>query len=278
MVLSSNRFLAFDLIISMETTFRAVIVDDERLARAKVRRFLEEVEGVEIIAECTNGLEALETLTSQETDVVFLDVQMPEMNGLDVLRLYSSANAASELAVGYAPLVVFITAFNQHAIEAFQANAIDYLVKPFDFERFSSTVQRVRATLATREDARLYRERALAILPPAPTYDERFIFKTRGKVAIVEAGAIDWIESEGNYAVFHVGAAQHLLRETLSTLETRLDPAIFLRIHRSAIAQISFLSSLEQHPDGSYHALFRDGTRWGVGPTYREAVRRVLNL
>jgi two-component system LytT family response regulator len=233
---------------------------------------------VEIVAECKNGAEALEKLTTVKADVVFLDVQMPEISGFDVLRQYPAANAASELVLEDAPLVIFITAYDHHAIEAFEANAIGYLVKPFDFERFSATVQRARRTLGTRKDARLYKEQTQVFLPPAPAFEERFVFKTRGKVIIIEATTIDWIEAEGNYAVFHVGAARHLLRETLSVLEKRLNPASFIRIHRSAIVQIPFLTALEQHPDGSYHALLRDGTRWGVGPTYREGVRRVLGL
>jgi two-component system, LytTR family, response regulator len=254
--------------------FRAIIVDDERLARAKIRRFLEEIGNVEVVAECRNGTEVLEILPSLQVDVLFLDVQMPEISGMETLRLLSAFNIASEAM----PLVVFITAFDHYAIEAFQEQALDYLVKPFDFERFAATVQRVRATLSVRESARLYRENTQAALPPRALYDERFVFKTRGKIALVEVGTVDWIEAEGNYAVFHVGAARYLLRETLSVLETRLNPASFLRIHRSAIVQIPFLASLEQHADGAYHAIFRDGTRWGVGPTYRDAVRRVLNL
>lgn len=271
----------------MPKPLRAIIVDDERLARVKVRRFIEEYGSVEIIAECANGVEALRVIGEQAADVIFLDVQMPEVDGFEMLRLLHSSHLLPESA----PLVVFITAFDQYAISAFQENALDYIVKPFDYERFSAALQRVERTAAMAEDARRYHETTKEFIAhrqhaePEQAYETRFAFKMRGKVVLVGAEEVDWIEAEGNYAVFHVGggarlggSARYLLRETLSILEKRLDPASFLRIHRSAIVRISFLASLEQHEDGSYHAIMRDGTRWGVGPTYREAVRRALSL
>lgn len=265
----------------MPKPLRAIIVDDERLARAKIHRFLEDYGAVEIIAECANGMEALTVIGEQAADVIFLDVQMPEMGGFEVLRLLE----VSQLLPETPPLVVFVTAFDHYAVAAFQENALDYIVKPFDYERFSVALRRVERTIAMAEDARRYhettrefvaqRQRALQ----GQEYDKRFAFKMRGKITLIAAENVDWIEAEGNYAVFHVGVeGRYLLRETLSALEARLNPASFLRIHRSAIVRIPFLASLEQHEDGSYHAIMRDGTRWGVGPTYREAVRRVLNL
>lgn len=264
----------------MPRPLRAVIVDDERLARVKIRHFLEEYGGIEVVGECANGLEALTLLGEQATDVIFLDVQMPEVDGFEMLRLLHSSNLLPEPV----PLVVFITAYDQYAIGAFQENALDYIVKPFDYERFSTALQRVERTVAMAEDARRYhetmrefisqRQRALQ----GQEYEDRFAFRVRGKITLVAAENIDWIEAEGNYAVFHVGAIRYLLRETLSALEARLNPASFLRIHRSAIVHIPFLASLEQHEDGSYQAILRDGTRWGVGPTYRDAVRRMLSL
>lgn len=265
----------------MPKLLRAIIVDDERLARTKIRRFLEKYGGVEVLAECANGAEALNSLSAQSADVVFLDVQMPEMDGFEMLRLLHSSGIVSESS----PLVVFITAFDQYAISAFQENALDYIVKPFDYERFSAALQRVERIAAMVEDARRYHETTLEFVEQqrrtlqGQEYDTRFAFKMRGKITLIAAENVDWIEAEGNYAVFHVGAeGRYLLRETLSALEARLNPASFLRIHRSAIVHIPFLASLEQHEDGSYHAIMRDGTRWGIGPTYRDTVCRLLGL
>lgn len=265
----------------MPKPLRAIIVDDERLARAKIRRFLEDYGAVEIIAECANGMEALTVIGEQALDVIFLDVQMPEMSGFEVLRLLGE----SHLLPKTPPLVVFVTAFDHYAVAAFQENALDYIVKPFDYERFSVALRRVEETISVAAAARHYHELTWRVVEEQSQkqvsnlrFEERFVFKSRGKISLVATPDIDWIEAEGNYAVFHVGKARYLLRETLSALETRLDPAMFLRIHRSAIVRVSFLNSLEQHEDGSYHAIMRDGTRWGVGPTYRDAVRRALSL
>lgn len=263
----------------MSKPLRAIIVDDERLARAKIRHFLEEYGTVEIIAECANGMEALTVIGEQAADVVFLDVQMPGMNGFEVLRLLGASNLLPETL----PLVVFVTAFDHYAIAAFQENALDYIVKPFDYERFSQALQRVERTVSMAEAAKKYHETTQQLATQAHQqgdihYETRFAFKVRGKITLIAAEDVDWIEAEGNYAVFHVGAARYLLRETLSVLATRLNPALFLRIHRSVIVRIAFLASFRLHEDGSYEAILRDGTCRGVGPTYREGVRRVLQL
>jgi two-component system LytT family response regulator len=263
---------------------RAAIVDDERLARAKVRRFLEELGGFEVCAECANGVEALEILTSTSIDVLFLDVQMPEIHGFEVLQRLAELHRDEQTNddAPEMPLVVFITAFDNYATAAFAENALDYLVKPFDMERFATTIERVRRTVAVEAAARRYKESVQNLAEQAMTahiaYDERFIFRTRGKITLIQTDNVDWIEQQGNYAVFHVGSAEYILRETLSSLESRLNPILFIRIHRSVIVRLSFLAQVELSPDGSYEAVFRDSTRSGVGPTYRDAVRKALNL
>ncbi len=278
---------------------RVAIVDDERLARTKIRRFLEQMSDVEIVAECSNGSEALELLSNDtiSINVMFLDIQMPELSGLQVVQEYFrhqgeeyetekklSANTQESSPIGEkAPLFVFITAFEEYAIQAFKENALDYLVKPFDFERFALTMERVRKMYHLKSMAQLHHESLQGMILRheelvASEVLERFVVRTRGKITLVDVLSVDWIESDGNYAILHVGGATHLIRETLSSLENRLPPKEFIRIHRSVIVKISFLTTIELSPDGTYQAVLRDSTRSFVGPTFREAVRRVLGL
>jgi two-component system, LytTR family, response regulator len=278
---------------------KVVIVDDERLARTKIRRFLEQMPDVEIIAECSNGIDALELLHNENSicNLMFLDIQMPDLGGLQVVQEYFrykeelqknkknivESNLENVPNQENTPLFIFITAFEEYAIQAFRENALDYLVKPFDFERFELTMGRVRKMLRLKSAAQMQHESVQGLILQREEFAgnemiERFVVRTRGKITLVDVQEVDWIESDGNYAILHVGEVTHLIRETLSSLENRLPAREFIRIHRSVIVKISFLTKIELSQDGTYQAVLKDSTRSFIGPTYREAVRKVLGL
>ena len=283
-------------------TLRVLVVDDERLARQRLRRLLRE-EGVDVVAECSDGLEAVTALRTHAPDLVFLDVQMPELDGFGVL---------AEVGAERMPAVVFVTAYDQYAVRAFEVNALDYLLKPFDADRFRKAFRRARATLE-RDRAAEQQARLAALLdrlaagvgvtpsaasggeaspltlspvsaslearstaPAAGRYLERLLIKSGGRVFFVRIGEIDWIEASGNYLRLHVGREAHLLRETMATLEAKLDPSQFLRIHRSTIVRTDCIREMQPWFSGEYVIILRDGTRLKLSRSYREQVAAQL--
>jgi len=217
---------------------RALIVDDEPLARQRVRLLLGEEPDVEVIGESQDGFEAVDQIQATKPDLVFLDVQMPEMDGFEVLRRLPQTSL---------PVVIFTTAYDQHALRAFDAHALDYLLKPFKPTRFKEAVQRARELLANKH-AGLAARGLLALLgqtPAAAGQLTRLAVKTPGKVTFVELDQIQTIEAAGKYAVVHVGKENHVLRETMSSLESHLPPQRFLRISRSVIVNIDQIKELQ---------------------------------
>lgn len=244
-------------------TIRTILVDDEPLAREKLRRFLEPEEDFEVIAECRDGAEALKTIETNAPDLVFLDVQMPELDGFAML---------DHLDRGRLPAVVFVTAYDEYALRAFEVHAVDYLLKPFDRERFGQALARIR------EHRRLDEMRAKLekLLDERQRYPDRMEVRSSGRVIIVRVEEIDWIDAAGNYVKIHTGSETVQLRETMARLEERLDPNLFLRIHRSTIVNIDRIQELEQQPHGDYVVVLRGGQRLTLSRSYRERMQKLL--
>lgn len=250
-------------------TIKALVVDDEPLARERVVSLLKEEPGVELLGECRDGQEAIAAVRGLGPDLVFLDVQMPGVDGFQVLQ-----------AVGpdHMPVVVFVTAYDQHALRAFEVRALDYLLKPFDRERFRDALQRARTQIEQQETGDLGR-RLLALvkdLRPAPPRADRVVVKSGGRLFFLKTEEIDWIEAAGNYAKLHVGSASHLLRETMISLEARLDPERFVRIHRSRIVNMERVQELQPWFNGEYVVILRNGTRLTLSRGYREKLQERL--
>ncbi|MFP5262698.1 MAG: LytR/AlgR family response regulator transcription factor [Blastocatellia bacterium] len=233
---------------------RALIVDDEPLARRRLRRRLNYHADVDVIGECANGREAIDAIRAGRPDIVFLDVQMPEMDGFAVMEA---------LEADALPLVIFVTAYDQYALRAFEVYALDYLLKPFDRQRFDKALQRAKARLRADKGSEI-NQRALALLEELKartSHLERLIVKSGGRAFFLKTEEIDWIEAEGKYVRLHVGKESHLLRETISSLEAQLDPKRFPRIHRSTIVNIDRIRELQPWFHNEYRVLLRDGTQ-----------------
>lgn len=251
-------------------TIRALIVDDEPLAREKIRTLLRNHPEVEVIGEPRDGLEAVEAIRLDPPDLIFLDVQMPELDGFGVL---------AEVGPQTVPAIVFVTAYDEYALKAFDVHAIDYLLKPFDRERFERAL--ARAVDLIRGKPSDTDERILALLAELQAnqprkYLERMVVKSGGRVYFVVAEDIDWIEAAGNYVELHVGDERHLIRWTMKTLGQQLDPADFLRVHRSAIVNIRRIKELQPWFNGDYVIILDTGAQITSGAAYRESLKRLL--
>lgn len=244
-------------------SLKVIIVDDEAPARERVRDLLVNEPDIAIVAECTNGREAIAAIGAHRPDLLLLDIQMPQVNGFDVLR----ALPANQL-----PAVIFTTAYEQHALRAFEVHALDYLLKPFKQARFKAALQRAREQLRNRSDSNPD-ARILALLErlrPERNYVTCFVIKTASRVVIIKAGDIDWIESAANYALLHVGDKTHVHRETMRVLEEQLSPAQFLRISRSAIVNIERIKELQPMMKGEYVMILHNGKQLTMTRGIRE--------
>ncbi len=245
-------------------TLRTLIVDDEPLARERIRSLLEQEQDVQVIAECANGNEALEAIKEHSPDLVFLDVQMPGMGGFEVLRALGQAE--------HMPLVIFVTAYDQHALKAFEVHALDYLLKPFKQARFKQTVQRARQVLADAQAAALTRN-LLAAFGQGKAEREflaRIPVKDGERTVLVRTKLIEYIESAGNYVVLHVGKENHILRETLTALEQTLDPKQFLRISRSTLVNLDQIKELQPLFKGEHAVVLQNGKQLTMTRGIRE--------
>lgn len=242
---------------------KALIVDDEELARERVRRFLEPEKDITIIGERADGLTAVEAIRELEPDLLFLDIQLPELDGFQVLE---------EIGVERLPAVIFVTAYDEHALRAFDFHALDYLLKPYNHSRFSRALERARAHLNPIQNSNI-NEQILSLLKhvrPEQKHLERIMVKEGGRVFFLRADDLDWIEAEGNYVRLHTGKESHLMRETLSNLASRLDPARYLRIHRSTLVNIERIKELQPMFGGEYLVRLHNGTKLTLSRTYRE--------
>lgn len=250
-------------------TIRSLIVDDEPLARGRVRMLLEEHPDFEIVGEAGNGEEALERIRELEPDLLFLDIQMPGVSGLELLETLSSEAR---------PHAVFLTAYDEYAVDAFDAAALDYVLKPIEPQRFARALDRVRQTFGSeseRKNAQAAVERLLSTL--SSDRPRRFVVrKAKGRRILVAAETIQWVTAERNYVRLHTDSGSHLLRETMSKMEERLDPHAFARIHRSAIIRIEAIREIDTEADGSYFVTMQSGERLSVGAAYRDNLERAL--
>jgi two-component system LytT family response regulator len=246
---------------------RALIVDDEPLARERIRTLLDSEQDITVAAEASNGLEAVDAIREHSPDLVFLDVQMPNVDGFDVIELVGADRM---------PPVVFVTAYDQHALRAFEVQALDYLLKPFDADRFHGTLQRARRQIEGLEHGDLSR-RLLSLVRSLkgdqPTRTDRLVVKSGGRLFFLRSEEIDWIEAAGNYVRLHVGADAHLLRETMTSIEARLNPEVFFRIHRSYIVNIERIKELQPWFNGEYVVILRNGTKLTLSRGYREKLQ-----
>ena len=250
----------------MTNRTRVLIADDEPLARERLRTLLGAEDWVDVVAECQNGTEAVESITRLQPDLVFLDVQMPGATGFQVIDSVGPERM---------PLVVFVTAFDTYALRAFDVHALDYLLKPFDRERFGQALARARQQLERRTNGDLER-RLLELMQDLKGSShrlERFVVKAGGRVFFVRADEIDWIEAAGNYVKLHVGSDAHLFRETMNTLEAQLDPEVFFRIHRSHIVNIERVKEMQPWFNGEYVVFLKNGTRLTLSRGYREKLQ-----
>ena len=267
--------------------FRVMIVDDEPVARQRVRRLVAREPGVEVVAECGTGREAVEGVKELRPDLLVLDVQMPELDGFGVL---------AALPPDEVPLVIFVTAYDEHALRAFDVHAVDYVLKPIDADRLRIAVTRARTehgrAAAAEQHARL---RGLlsawapdAVAPSAAPerlsgkgHDataplQRFLVKANGKMFFVNTSDVDWIEADGNYVRLHVGTASHMIRETIVAVERALPATTFARIHRSAIVNLDRIAEMRQWSSGDYIVVLTTGARLKLSRTYRESIEAAI--
>jgi two-component system LytT family response regulator len=250
-------------------TIRAAIVDDEPLARRRIRNLVADVADVKVVAECANGKDAIESLEESPPDLLFLDIQMPEIDGFDVLQA---------IGVGRVPAVIFVTAYDQFALRAFEAHALDYLLKPFDDERFAAALQRARDRIHQQQGGDLDR-RLQALLENVrgdQGYPRRLVVPSGHRSIFIRTEQVDWIEAERNYVRLHVGGKTHLLRENLTHIAAALDPEKFCRIHRSTIVNIDRIQSVEALFHGEYVVVLHDGTKLTSGRSYRAGLHALM--
>lgn len=248
---------------------RVLIVDDEPLIRGGIRQVLAGMPHVEIVAECGSGTEAMQLLSSRPVDLVLLDVQMPDCTGLDVVE---------RIGPDRMPAVIFVTAYDEYAVRAFELNAVDYLLKPFDDLRLRASVERAGQRIAERHQSDLAAQLQALLDARARKWPERIVVKDGERFDFVPVESIDWVESANNYVQLHCGARQHLLNESLTSLEARLNPARFLRIHRGRIVNLSRIETVHPLLGGTYALGLRGGTRLTTGRQYKDQIQSLLRL
>jgi two-component system LytT family response regulator len=256
---------------------RTIIVDDEPLARDSMRVLLERDSEIELVAECANGHEAVQAIQELAPDLLFLDVQMPEMDGFEMLARVKTACL---------PVVIFVTAHDQHALRAFEVHALDYLLKSYSDDRFEAALRRAKEQIRQKKVNEIS-QRLVALLdsqkqekaqtPPEPgAYLTRLVVKSGGRVFFLKAAEIDWIEAADYYVYLHVGGKSHLLRETMNALEKQLDPRKFQRVHRSTIVNLDRIKELQPHAHGDYSIILQDGTPLKLSRSYRLKLESAL--
>jgi len=238
--------------------FRTLVVDDEPVARARVLSLLRDESDIEVIGECDSGPQAISAIESTSPDLVFLDIQMPQMDGLALARTLGETM----------PAVVFVTAYDEYALRAFEVHALDYVLKPFSAERFKSALMHARQHLSQR--------RAGSPEPAQPERRDRLVIKSSGRIYFVRVRDIDWCEAAGNYVRLHVGPQTHLVRGTMAHIESQLDPKEFVRVHRSTIVNVDRIQELRSSFNGEYVILLNDKTRLTLSRGYRDGLQSKL--
>jgi two-component system, LytTR family, response regulator len=248
---------------------RALIIDDEPLPRERIRTLLAERRDVEVIGECRDGQEAVNAILAERPDLVFLDIQMPELDGFEVIKAISNE---------FMPAIVFVTSFDEYAIRAFEVNAIDYLLKPINAARFEESVLRAIDRL-TQSNVRESERKLLdfiELLRAEHQHVTRFVVRSGSRLSFVRASNVDWIDAADNYVRLHVGGREHFLRDTLKSVEIQLDPEIFVRVHRSVIINLDRVESVEPYSHGEYVVTMKDGAKLTTSRSYSERLRLLL--
>jgi two-component system LytT family response regulator len=250
---------------------KTLVVDDETLARERIISLLKKENDIEIVGECSDGEEALQKINSLKPDLVFLDIQMPVMNGIDIIKNLSD----------YLPEVIFVTAYDEYAVEAFELNALDYLLKPFDQERFSKTLARARQRILANSTKDISEKLNNLILSfsknkTGEKYLTKFVIKSSGKISFINIDEINYIEAEGNYLTLYTANGKHLYRDTISNISEKLNPDLFVRIHRSYIVKIENIKELQSHFNGEYFITLKDNTKLKSGRSYKTEVEKLL--
>lgn len=249
---------------------QAIIVDDEAYARRKIRDYLRQEKDIEVVGEAGNGSDAIRIIREKEPDLVFLDVQMPKPDGFGVVEALGAEGA---------PHVVFATAFDQYALRAFEVHALDYLLKPFDRERFDEALNRARRMIAMEKDRDDFRARIKNLIEDirkTDSFAKRFLIRSKRGIRFLEAEAVLWIEAAGSYSALHTESGEHLLHESLSDLERRLDPRRFARTHRSFIVNGDAIREIQPHFHGESVVVLKDDKRIRVSRSYRESFGKFL--
>jgi two-component system, LytTR family, response regulator len=248
-------------------SLRVLIVDDEPLIRTGIRNVLSALDRIEITAECESGSQAIDAIRSGRPDIVLLDVQMNDCTGLDVVR---------QIAPEQMPVVIFVTAYDEYAVKAFELNAVDYLLKPFDEERLRHSIERARERIENRQKTSLTEQLQALLDSSRKKWPERIVVRNGERFEFVPVEAIDWIESADNYVQLHCRVKQYLLGETLTNLESRLDPDRFVRIHRRRIVSIPRVVAIHPMFGGTYELELQGGLRLTTGRQYRDAIHALI--
>jgi two-component system, LytTR family, response regulator len=245
--------------------FRSLIVDDEPFARNKILSFLKDFPDFEVVGECENGEQALTAILGLKPDVVFLDVEIPGQNGLELM---------GSLPKSAQPYVILVTAFDKYAVQAFEVDATDYLLKPFNRTRFAQTISRLRERTASASSVGRRNQVNAAPQPvrQEPQDCDRVLIKSGSGIIFLRSSLIEWVEAQGDYVMIHVGKTNHLVRETMNRMASRLDPNRFVRIHRSAIVNFDCIRELHPLGGGDYRVLLRNGTQLTLSRSYRAAL------
>lgn len=259
---------------------KIIIIDDEPLAREKIRTFLEAEDDIEVIEECKNSAEAIAAIKELKPDLIFLDIKMPGMNGFEMLE---------SLKLKVLPIIIFTTAYDKYALKAFEVHALDYLLKPFDRDRFQLTLNRARKHLSNKH-IEVSSKKILEALNdlkerkgenPQSQKEEKFldkiVIKTSDKIYFIKTSEIEWLEASGNYVKFFANGSSHLTRDTMNAMEKKLNPENFVRIHRSVIINSDFIKELKPWFNGEYEVYMKNKTKFVSGRTYKDNIEKLLS-
>jgi two-component system, LytTR family, response regulator len=251
----------------MRPVIRTIVADDEPLARNKLRILLDAEAGIEVVAECRNGAETIAAVRSHQPDLLFLDIQMPDADGFEVLN---------SLSAGEMPATVFTTAHDQFAIRAFEAHALDYLLKPFDQERLHHSIERAQADFLKSHDSELAHRLLEALSKGRKSTDSRLVIKAGGRVVFIDVDEIHWVEAAANYVKLKTAKDSYLLREAIGHVSDRLDPDQFIRIHRSTIVNVKQIKELQPCNSGEYIVVLKSGKELSCSRGYRAGLQQLI--